>query len=414
MTWEARVQECVYVSPSGVRTTLQYENVAKSFDRKTTAFEFPDADGTYVQDLGRTGRRYPMRIFFSGETYDLEADAFETSLFEKGIGKLEHPMYGTIDVVPFGAVNRRDDLKTAANQAVLELTFWETIRLVYPLGQSDPASRVLTAVEECNAASAERLDEATDLDTAVERTSFKSAFQQLLDRTSVGLDAIAETTDAVRKRFETIESSINQGIDVLISDPLTLAFQTVQLIQAPARAAAAIEARLSAYRDLAESIITGDGAFVEAGLDSANSNRFHARDLFVSSYITGSILSVVNNEFSTKTEAIAAADSILTLFDSAVEWRDGNFESLEQIDTGESYQQLQEATAIVVGFLVEISFTLKQERRRALDRNRTVIDLVAELYGTIDDDLDFFIESNGLSGSEILEIPAGKEIVYYV
>jgi len=70
--------------------------------------------------------------------------------------------------------------------------------------------------------------------------------------------------------------------------------------------------------------------------------------------------------------------------------------------------------ALTAGFLVEISFNLKQERRIILTRNRSIIDLVAELYGTVDDQLDFLISSNDLSGSEILEVPKGREIVYYV
>ncbi len=86
----------------------------------------------------------------------------------------------------------------------------------------------------------------------------------------------------------------------------------------------------------------------------------------------------------------------------------------EQIDTGGAYQQLQDAVALTAGFLVEISFSLKQERVIILDRNRTIIDLAAELYGSIDDQLDFLISSNDLSGSEILELPRGREIVYYV
>jgi len=44
-----------------------------------------------------------------------------------------------------------------------------------------------------------------------------------------------------------------------------------------------------------------------------------------------------------------------------------------------------------------------------------VIPLVAELYGEVDAPLDFFIRSNNLTGDEILlEIPKGREIVYYI
>ncbi len=83
------------------------------------------------------------------------------------------------------------------------------------------------------------------------------------------------------------------------------------------------------------------------------------------------------------------------------------------VDTGETYQQLQQSTALSAGFLVELSFTLAQERRIVLGRARTIIDLVAELYGEIDTQLDFFIDTNDLSGDEILELPAGREVVYY-
>ena len=97
MSWLDRIREAAYTSPSSVRLTFDYEDVRKSIDKKTTAFDFPDADGTFVQDLGHTGRRYPLRIFFWGDDYDTEADAFEAALLERGTGKLEHPMINILD-----------------------------------------------------------------------------------------------------------------------------------------------------------------------------------------------------------------------------------------------------------------------------------------------------------------------------
>ena len=410
MAWDDRIREAAYTSPSGIRVVFSYEDVRKTVDKKTTGFEFPDADGTFVQDLGHSGRRYPLRVFFSGGDYDQESDLFESALLERGVGKLEHPIYGTVDVVPFGTITRRDDLKTAANQSITEVTFWETIGLIYPSAQTDPAAAVLTAVDEFNIAEAGEFEEVIDLDTAVERVTFKNSYQALLDGAVNGLQAIANTQDDVRTQFDAIVDSINQGIDVLVADPLTLAAQTTIALQSPARALTNIQARLSAYADLADSIISGDDAVVNPG----ESNLFHTNDLYASTYVTGSIVSVVNNEFTTKTEALDAAEAILTQLEGVTDWRDENFQSLEEVDTGGAYQQLQEAVALTAGFLVEISFTLKQERRIILDRDRTIIDLAAEIYGSIDDQLDFLINSNDLTGSEILELPKGREIVYYV
>jgi prophage DNA circulation protein len=414
MAWTDRIREAAYTSPSGVRLTFDYENVSKTVDKKTTSFEFPDANGSYVQDLGNTGRQYPLRVFFWGGDYDLRAEAFEAALLERGTGKLEHPIYGTVNVVPFGTITRRDDLKTGANQAVFEIVFFETIGLIYPSSQTDPASSVLAAVDEYNDAAAQEFDDVTSLDNAVDAVTFKNEYRALLDSVSSGLQSIANEQDNVRTQFNAVRDSINQGIDVLIADPLTLAFQTLILLQAPARALTIITARLDAYKNLADSIITGNNAVVTPSFDSRSSNLFHINDLYASTYLSGSVVSVVNTQFTTKTEALTAAEFILTQLDDLNNWRDANFKALAEIDTGAAYQQLQEAVALTAGFLVEISFTLRQERRVVLDRNRTIINLVAEFYGSVDDQLDFFINSNSLTGSEILEVPRGREVVYYI
>ena len=413
MPWQDRIREAAYTTPSGLRLTFLYENVTKAFDKKTSAFNFPDADGTFIQDNGRTGRRIPLRLFFTGDDYDLEVATFEEGLAERGRGKLEHPIYGRLDVVPFGTISRRDDLKTAANQAVLEVTFWETINLLFPAAQTDPASEVLAAVDEYNTAVSEQFEEVLDVDSAIEEASFKNRYRLVVDVAQSILQGVADTQDDVRKTFDAVFDSISNGLDFLVGEPLTLAFQTTILLQTPALAKQNITARLDAYSDLISSIIDSEGAVRTAGNDSQNANDFQNDDLFVSTSVTGAIVSVVNNQFSTKPEAIAAAEVILDLASRVTVWRDANYESLAEIDTGSAYQQFQEAVALTAGFLVEISFSLRQEKRITLDRARTIIDLAAELYGEVDPQLDFLIASNELTGSEILELPKGREIVWF-
>ena len=83
------------------------------------------------------------------------------------------------------------------------------------------------------------------------------------------------------------------------------------------------------------------------------------------------------------------------------------------VDTGATYQPMQNSVALATGFLVENSFSLIEERRLVLGRARTFVDLVAELYGELDSKFDFFITTNQLSGDEIVELPRGREVVYY-
>ena len=67
MAWQDRLKEAAYTSPSGVRTVFDFGDVSRTTVKKTAAFDFPDADGTYIQDLGTAGRRYPMRLFIWGD-----------------------------------------------------------------------------------------------------------------------------------------------------------------------------------------------------------------------------------------------------------------------------------------------------------------------------------------------------------
>lgn len=419
MTWVERLKEAAYTSPSGTRISFAYEDVSREFEKRTTAFEFPEVDGTYVQDLGSSGRRYPLRIFFWGDNYDLLASGFEEALRERGIGLLEHPIYGNIDVVPFGTITRRDDLLTRANQAVIEVTFFETFNLIYPSSTTDREAALNASLSAFNEALANNFAGNTNLQSAVQGALFKNRYQVLLGLTKSGLQAIADAQDSVKRAFETIDKSINQGIDLLIATPLTLAFQTALLIQAPARALTSLKARLEAYRNLAFSIFDGDGAVVTA----AEEQEFRTRELFGTTFVTGGIIAALNNDFQTRREAIEAVEEIVLEFDRAVDWRDANFASFElttppsslpPIDTGELYQALQTSVALASSFLIELSFDLRTEVRITLDRPRNLIELCGELYGSIDENLDLMINSNNLTGSEILEIPKGREIVYFI
>lgn len=415
MSWLDRLREAAYNSPGGTRLRFNYLDVSKTIEKKTSPHEFPDADGTYVQDLGRTGNRFPIRVVFWGPDCDTDAEAFEATLLERGTGILEHPIYGKRDVVPFGEIRRRDDLKSAANQVVLELEFWETTGLVYPTPSADPGTQVTAAVDEYNEAAAGEFEEKIITDTALKRVTLKERITAAASAVKKGLAAVSAVQKAVEDTVNEIFESINTGIDLLVQQPLALANQFVQLVQAPARALSLIKARLDGYRNLFDDLI-GTG-------DAEDENRLRTDDLTASALVSASIVSVVNNQFVTKTEAIAAAASLVTLLEDLIEWREDQFETLAAIDTGtnypvvdtgEAFQKLQQAVALAAGYLVEISFSLKQERVVVLDRPRTIIDLCAELYGAVDSELDFFITSNDLTGDEILTLPAGREVKYYV
>ena len=356
MNWETRLTEAAYTSPSGQRVVFQYENVSRSVAKKTTNFEFPDADGSYIQDLGREGRRFPFRAFFTGANHDLDAEAFEDALLERGQGTLDHPFYGQFQVVPFGNIRRRDDLKTAANQSVVEVTFWETIGLIYPSITSDPVAEVSVAQDTFDTSAAGEFDDQVDVSTEGLVQGALSTYNDALDSVEEFLQPIADLQDSVADTFQDINDSINRGIDVLIRDPLALAGQTIQLIKAPARAVSSISARLEAYGNLAGQLISYEPSVAPSAVDQ---NDFIITDLNATAAVSGSVEAVINTNYTSQPEAIEAADVLVQQLDDVVAWRERIYNRFpELVDTGASYQALQEAVALAVGYLVELAFSL--------------------------------------------------------
>ena len=121
-----------------------------------------------------------------------------------GRGKLEHPLYGTVDVIPFGTVTRTDALTTAANQSTVKLTFWQTIPLVYPIPQVDPESQVLSAVKQVEATVAEGLIDQLDLSDPTVLTNFKNNMKAAVAKIQTSIEKINEAKELVTSKVSEI------------------------------------------------------------------------------------------------------------------------------------------------------------------------------------------------------------------
>ena len=405
MSWRDRLREAALTAPDGTRITFDFEDVSKSFDKKTSAFDAPDADGTYIQEFGNTGGKYPIRIFFWGSDYDIEAANFEKNLRQRGDFTLDHPAYGVIKVVPFGTISRKDSLTSAGNQAVFDITFWETTGLIYPSSQQDSESSIPSAVDSCNRAAANLFSGKVDLSTVFNQSQLNGEYTAVFDITRQAIESLASVDADVNTLFNTISQSIDSSLDLLITDPEALAAQTIILIQSVTDLDIDIKGKLSVFSNL--------GRLLRVRKPK-NNNALQTFDLYCNTYLAASVMSVAGATFSTKQDAVSAAEDLLAQLDEVVTWRDDNYNALSVVDTGESYAPLLDSVALAAGYLVASSFDLKQEYSLVLDRARTIIDLAGELYGEIDEKLNFLIDTNNFSGSEIMEIPKGRTVLYYV
>ncbi len=450
LAWEDRLKEAAYSGPDGTRIVFAFQDVSTVLRKKTKAHEFPDVDDTYVEDKGLKGSLYPLRIFFSGENHDLEADAFMAVLAQRGAGVLEHPMYGTRTAIPFGDIVRRDALVSASNQTVITVTFWETIVALYPAADEDTLQLVDDAVDSYDEGGATQFADSLEISKPGENAEFRANMKKLKDGALAGLQAAKDGTAKLQNGINRIDKAINSTLDAFIGDPATLLFQLRQMLNAPARSLASLRARLDGFKNLAESIFAGNGTDKGGGTGSSSSgagegivdpgtgtpgaiaeanNLFHANRGVAELLVLSIALAVSGETYRTRQQALAAAEELAEVFDDLVTWSEDNYEALftattgpdasrpnstgvGAIDTGEARQVMLEAVTRTMSYLVTVSFTLGVEKTIVLSTPRTAVDLVSELYGGIER-LDEFIDTNDFTGSQILELPAGTLVRFY-
>ena len=451
MTWEDRLQPAAYTGPDGTRIAFDFVDLRGVIRKKTTAHELPSFDGTYVEDQGLKGRQFPMRCIFHGDDHDLEATAFENVLRQQGAGRLEHPLYGSYVAIPFGDITRNDAVVTSANQTIFDVVFWETVAALYPSADDATIQLIDDAANSYDVIGAPQFENSLEIKKGRDLAKFKQNMTALKDGARSALRKAQDGTAKLESRMNRIDKALQSTIDLVVGAPLTIAFQLRQLIGAPARSLQLIRQRLDAYKNMMTSLTEGKGTDNGGGTGSSDtgegivdpgtaapgaladaSNTFHANRMTAETVMIATAQVVSGETYTTRREALDAAFELATIFDDMVTWSEANYSVLFDasagpdatrpnvsgvgaIDTGEAREVVLTVVTRTLAYLITTAFTLGVERSIIVDVPRTAVDLCAELYGsTFIDNLDDFMESNGFNGDEILEIPPGTTVRYYV
>lgn len=404
MSYQDRLKTPSYTSPSGVTFEFLYEDVSIQSEKKTGVFLFPEVDGQYVQDRGRGGRKFPMKILFSGPDYDLQADSFLEALEERGIGTLVHPRYGTRKVVSSGTITQRDDLVTAANQAAFSFTFFETIvDINFPSSQVNDETDIENSVNDFNENISDQYANDLVIENEIENIILQDDLITKKDFFVESLSSITQLNEDIDNAINTISNSIDTTVLDLITQPGGIASQILTLINTPSNVATSAIAQIEGYGTVINNIIS-------TTIDSIG--KYYNALLFLSGSIGGVSLVMLNSEFTNRPQAIEALERITDFYDDITTWTDDNITNLEIQDTGDIYDSMNNIFSKIVGYLVRLSFDLPKKVYITLQEDRQLIELVSELYND-PEMIDFFITTNDLTTDEIELLPQGKEVVYF-
>jgi hypothetical protein len=107
-------------------------------------------------------------------------------------------------------------------------------------------------------------------------------------------------------------------------------------------------------------------------------------------------------------------DQLISLLENVKSFQDKKIGNDIIVDSNSStYLLLNELVYASIQLIQNASFSLPMQRTIRLNRDRQIIELCCELYGSADY-LDKFIAENDFNIDEIELIPMGREVTYYV
>ena len=426
-----------YTSDTGATiSSFAYRDVSKSKEKLSSTYEFANTNQTYVQTLGSTMLRLPMEMIFIGDNYIADAEAAFQVLDSSNYGTLQHPAYGEIDVAIVGEIKKEDKILTGIGSSTITVTFYQSIKTAYPATSLDARGNILNKIKEANESAASQASQAVSIKDPVDEAtwqkdilksvkSFRKTVDDLLNTKSIQdlTDEIQDTvnlTQAISSEITAIQRSVESNINGIaggavdvVGNLLTIGKQIQIFIQLPARLEVSIVDRANAFIDGLNSLLGLDSK--KDLVNNTNKNKFANADLQATATIAGlAEATITNTEFTTQTQAIEYVDVLLEQTEQYIVWRESQYTSLELVDDDFStYQQIQELVNLTAGYLLELSFTLQQQKTFICDKDYALPVLANKLYGSLDFE-QRIIADNNLQSDELFFVSKGKQIIYYV
>jgi len=410
-----------YTSDTGATiSSFAYRDVSKSKEKLSTTYEFANTNQTYVQTLGSTMLRLPMEMIFIGDNYIADAEAAFNVLDSSNHGTLQHPAYGEIDVAIVGEIKKEDKILTGIGSSIITVTFYQSIKTAYPATSLDARGNILNKIKEANEAAATQASQAINITDAVDEANWKTDILNGIKATKKTVAGIVDTTQAISSEITAIQRSVESNINAIaggavdvVGNLFNIGKQIQIFTQLPARLEVSIVDRANGFIDGLNNLLGLDSK--KDLVNNTNKNKFANADLQATATIAGlAEATITNTEFTTQAQAIEYVDVLLEQTEQYITWRESQYTSLELVDDDYStYQQIQELVNITAGYLLELSFTLQQQKTFVCDKDYALPVIANRLYGSIDFE-QRIIADNNLQGDELFFVSKGKQIIYYV
>jgi hypothetical protein len=404
-------------SPSGQYFEALWQGSARSAEKKLGIYDYPRFKGSIVQDLNVKAVRYPMKIYFQGPDHDKTADKFFKCVSEYGPWQVIHPTKGKLNLQMVSITE--DTMPVEHLNYTMFILEW-----LEPAKENPILSMILSADSVIGKAL-----------TTIQ--SFQNQFNQILQLSFSAIDAVSGMIDVVtgiitsslgmvtnlvsgvQGSFDQAVRSLDDLLDASILDPLAVAAQVTSLATIPAQA-------MTDFKDSYSYISNAVDLTIAQLPDQASDKAFNQAcviEMVLGSLFTSACQLSATSDYTTRADVIYAMESLTDMFSSIVDNLDdvqnlfitSNIER-QYFSNSQAFGDMLILFGLTMQSLIASIFDLAIEKRFTLQTARSPIEITASEYGSFgdnDSNYDLFIQSNGLSGNDILILPPGREVVVY-
>ncbi len=398
MNWLQRVNNIQLKITTGDRKehTPLWRNAIKNITFNTEGFDFINKDGSFVARKRRSGRRFPILLYFQGEDHLEQASRFEESANDPRPWRIEHPYYNLIFVQPL-------DLKfdnTEHNVTKVTGTVWETMDVKYPKSEEFTQFALLKEKQELDKTIAEEgANDLKEIDTE-EIEDQKNAINDIRE----GLQKYVQAIDEIQN----LENEANKALsdtNNIVSDTFTALSSTQGLINSIVdNDLIKITDKIDAFKTVINNLknrLLGDGK------TSISEKLYEAQ---ISTVLSAASYSAVLADYDNRDQVTATIGDVDDLyFDFVV-----NFDSLETDQNANIAKGLDNIIYSTLSNLYDVAYNARQTRRFVTDKQTNIIVLAHEFYGPGDEKLNEFISQNNITLEEHIQVKKGREIIYFV
>lgn len=438
MSWRDLIENpYLIVTGDGQEYEVLWRNPIMLQGFNVSTFEFPNVAGTLVDQRQQIGRQFKLEIYFQGDDHLEVSEDFRKSTADRRPWRVFHPFYGEVLAKPVTTLVFDN---SGLNTTRITGTIMETLDIILPRAIASTREQIETqkaAVQE-----SALVDYGTKVDelTAQEVVNIDGQLDVIEANT---LDIIEVEQQAFDLRNTIIDAK--RFVDTAIQTPIDLIAKVQTAIDFPFQVISSVRGRLNVLQENFERLTTSVVALLGGtssnidfdnitpdllGQISLNNRALYelAGATTVSSLVSATVTNVDPETSDIEERQFQSLEDINTATQQIVNQWNNYVESLDAMETDlatepdsfvpdfETIRQLQDLVFFGIANLQEFAFSSTIENEVILAADTNLIELTHRFYGLDEEDenIERLKSQNQIGLKEILNIPKGRRIRYYI